>query len=56
MTKLGQDLIASVNEAIAIAKGQAKPARVLTAEEIDVAKAAVARLASQVDRLDFRHA
>jgi putative transcriptional regulator len=37
MSKFGQDLIASVNEAIAIAKGEAKPARVFTPEEIDVA-------------------
>jgi len=56
MRKFGQDLIASVNEAIAIAKGEGKPARVFPPKEIDVAKApldaAVARLASQVDRLD----
>ncbi|RJF89500.1 hypothetical protein D3874_23090 [Oleomonas cavernae] len=56
MSKLGQDLIASVNEAIAIAKGEATLARAFTANKIGVAKtpldAAVARLASQVDRLD----
>ncbi len=37
MSKFGQELIASVNEAIAIAKGEAKPARIFTPEEIDVA-------------------
>jgi len=37
MTKLGQRLIASAAEAVAIAEGRMKPARIITAEEIDVA-------------------
>ena len=37
MTKLGQRLIESAKEALAIAGGRMKPARIITAEEIDVA-------------------
>ena len=37
MTKLGRRLIASAEEALAIAEGKLKPARIVPAEEIDVA-------------------
>ncbi|POR45574.1 helix-turn-helix domain-containing protein [Bosea psychrotolerans] len=37
MTKFGQDLIESANEALAIALGKAKPARTITVETVDVA-------------------
>jgi putative transcriptional regulator len=37
MTKLGERLIKSAGEALAIAEGKMKPARVIAAEEIDVA-------------------
>ncbi|AOO84464.1 NadS family protein [Bosea vaviloviae] len=37
MTKFGQDLIESANEALAIAQGKAKPARTITVETVDVA-------------------
>lgn len=37
MTKLGQELLESANEALAIAEGTAKPARTITVETIDVA-------------------
>jgi putative transcriptional regulator len=37
MTKLGDRLIKSANEAVAIAEGKMKPARLISAEEIDVA-------------------
>jgi len=37
MSKLGQRLIKSAEEAVAIAEGRMKPARVIAAEEIDVA-------------------
>jgi putative transcriptional regulator len=37
MTKFGQDLIRSANEAIAIAKGEAAPARAFSPAPIDVA-------------------
>jgi len=37
MSRLGQRLIESAREAVAIAEGRMKPARVITGEEIDVA-------------------
>lgn len=37
MSKLGQRLVESAREAVAIAEGKAKPARVIELEEIDVA-------------------
>ena len=37
MTKLGERLIKSAGEALEIAEGRMKPARVIAAEEIDVA-------------------
>ncbi|HEY5795560.1 MAG TPA: helix-turn-helix domain-containing protein [Bosea sp. (in: a-proteobacteria)] len=37
MTKFGQELLESANEALAIAQGKAKPARTITVETIDVA-------------------
>lgn len=37
MTKFGQDLTESANEALAIALGKAKPARTITVETVDVA-------------------
>jgi putative transcriptional regulator len=38
MTGFGRDLIESANEALAIARGEAAPARVLKPASIDVAK------------------
>ena len=37
MTKLGQELVQSAQEALAVAKGEARPARVVAASDIDVA-------------------
>lgn len=37
MTKLGERLIKSAGEALAIAEGRMKPARAITAKQIDVA-------------------
>lgn len=37
MTKFGQELLESANEALAIAHGKAKPARTIIVETIDVA-------------------
>ncbi|MGH6923890.1 MAG: NadS family protein [Propylenella sp.] len=37
MTKLGQNLIQSAKEALAIAKGEVTPARIVNASDIDVA-------------------
>jgi putative transcriptional regulator len=37
MTKLGQDLIRSAKEALAIARGEIEPARVVESENVDVA-------------------
>jgi putative transcriptional regulator len=37
MTKFGQELIESANEALAIARGAAKPARTIVVQPIDVA-------------------
>ena len=38
MTKLGERLIESAREALAIAEGKLKPGRVITPKEIDVAR------------------
>ena len=37
MTKLGKDLIESANEALAIARGEASPARAFIPDRVDVA-------------------
>ena len=37
MTKLGEDLIQSAKEALAIAKGEMAPARLVEPEDVDVA-------------------
>lgn len=37
MTKFGQELLESANEALAIAQGTAKPARTIMVEAVDVA-------------------
>lgn len=37
MTKFGQELLESANEALAIAQDTAKPARTITVEAVDVA-------------------
>ena len=37
MTKLGQELVQSAQEALGIAKGESQPARIVEASDLDVA-------------------
>lgn len=49
MTRFGQELIQSAKEALAIAKGELEPARVIEFEEIDVAAIRKRQHLSQAD-------